>query len=525
MKNAYEQSRREFMGRLAATSIAVSLGHTGWAYANSAATRTRKDIATLAENSPEIIALRAGVAKMKTREPNDATSWTFQANIHGMLGMPANPLWAQCQHGQWWFLPWHRMYLFYFEQILIGAIQQAGVNLPADFGLPYWNYSDTDGARVIPQVFRDRNYTDPSGQSVTNPLFDGSRRSDLNAEQNPTPLDPDTVDTSMALGLAGFISSQQGNDGFGGQQVATPEHLPDQNHGGLESLPHDQVHDAIGGLMGDPDTAANDPIFWLHHCNIDRLWNRWLNQGGQRSDPALAAWAQQSFTFPVNGGGQTTQTVCKFLNYVPGNLIDYHYDDPMAHDPTGDPGACQGAPPEVASSGHAVGMSAMASAAPATTNLATFPPQLTLSAKPATFTLPVPTEHHATMANLADASPGAAGELALQVVGIDPKSLDGGYYDVYVNLRPGEQPNRKSSAFLGSISSFAMKGRARHVPAGQELSKVFSLTKILKKLQADQRWKNSELTITFVPREMPPGDPNATRMAFHRLTLAKTNHP
>ena len=30
----------------------------------------------------------------------------------------SNPFWSNCQHGSWFFLPWHRMYLAAFEQII-----------------------------------------------------------------------------------------------------------------------------------------------------------------------------------------------------------------------------------------------------------------------------------------------------------------------------------------------------------------------------------------------------------------------
>lgn len=33
----------------------------------------------------------------------------------------------------------------------------------------------------------------------------------------------------------------------------------------------------IGGLMQDVNTAAFDPIFWVHHTNIDRIWQQWTN--------------------------------------------------------------------------------------------------------------------------------------------------------------------------------------------------------------------------------------------------------
>ena len=49
----------------------------------------------------------------------------------------------------------------------------------------------------------------------------------------------------------------------------------------LESNPHNQVHVDVGGdspdgriwgLMSDPGLAALDPIFYMHHSNIDRMW-------------------------------------------------------------------------------------------------------------------------------------------------------------------------------------------------------------------------------------------------------------
>lgn len=39
----------------------------------------------------------------------------------------------------------------------------------------------------------------------------------------------------------------------------------------LESLPHNQIHDAIGGDMADPASSANDPLFFLHQYHIFKL--------------------------------------------------------------------------------------------------------------------------------------------------------------------------------------------------------------------------------------------------------------
>ena len=41
---------------------------------------------------------------------------------------------------------------------------------------------------------------------------------------------------------------------------------------------HNQVHRWVGGSMG-PETSPNDPVFFLHHCNVDRIWEVWRNSG------------------------------------------------------------------------------------------------------------------------------------------------------------------------------------------------------------------------------------------------------
>lgn len=45
--------------------------------------------------------------------------------------------------------------------------------------------------------------------------------------------------------------------------------------------------------MGDPVTAALDPIFWLHHANIDRLWEVWLGDNAEHVNPTDAKWPGQ----------------------------------------------------------------------------------------------------------------------------------------------------------------------------------------------------------------------------------------
>ena len=74
-------------------------------------------------------------------------------------------------------------------------------------------------------------------------------------------------------------------------------------HGHLEGSPHNYIHNGfVRGDMGKLGSAALDPIFWLHHANIDRLWSVWNARGNNNStDPA---WLNEKFRnmfFDKNG--------------------------------------------------------------------------------------------------------------------------------------------------------------------------------------------------------------------------------
>src|SRR5262249_57420226 len=72
----------------------------------------RHDIMTMAPDGPEIAALRRAVKVMKSRPLSDPTSWDFQVSIHATRDMSNPELWNKCQHGNYFFLPWHRMYIY-----------------------------------------------------------------------------------------------------------------------------------------------------------------------------------------------------------------------------------------------------------------------------------------------------------------------------------------------------------------------------------------------------------------------------
>jgi tyrosinase len=94
----------------------------------------------------------------------------------------------------------------------------------------------------------------------------------------------------------------------------SPNYLALGFAGRVELAPHDNVHDYIGGYMGFIPVAANDPIFYVHHCQIDRLWACWAakpgatyNFGNDANSPSKQTWSTQQMTFVDENGNVVTK--------------------------------------------------------------------------------------------------------------------------------------------------------------------------------------------------------------------------
>jgi hypothetical protein len=245
------------------------------------------------------------VAAMQSLPDSQVNSWLWAANIHGTPpDTPANAWWDQCAHGSHFFPPWHRGYLRWFEKVVQAQIGDD------TWALPYWDYSDPNNpnATQIPPEFTVPTRV-VNGVSVANSLF-------LDATDRPGQPTTDDVDIVTALSETLYVDDPM--QGFGG--VTGPE----PTHGLLEQLPHDFVHVDIGGdtgLMRTPSLAARDPIFWLHHSNIDRLWEVWRGLRGsieltaQTGIPAdvVTEWTSTDFTY---GGSQAN------VKYSINQLLD-----------------------------------------------------------------------------------------------------------------------------------------------------------------------------------------------------------
>jgi hypothetical protein len=453
---------------------------------------TRRDVSDLAPNGTVITALRDGVAEMKSRAESNPTSWRFQANIHGTFDTPTQPTWNRCQHGSFFFLSWHRMYIYFFERILRAA--SGNQNL----ALPYWRWTTN---RRLPLAFRE-----PADTSA-NPLYTPRRASGLNSGNQQLPLS--AVQTGTAMNFTNFSSPTGSGLSFGGQRLTQPAHDTGP-HGQLERQPHDVIHDLVGGggtpdqsWMGFPETAARDPIFWLHHAMIDRLWKRWLDRGGGRQNPeGNSVWMNTQFTFFNENGQQVTMRGRDILDTV--NQLDYRYDD--------DPSLSGIRVPFTTAEVQAAASVQSNSNADDETDRTLLGESvggdmIELGATPKT--VPVELRDEASERVAAVARAEAVPHEERVVVNVEGVQFDdqspGVTYEVYLNLPEGERPNFQSDYYLGNIGFFGMGTyEAEGGHGGHPADLSFDATDTVRVLRERGEWNEGEASVSFVMRGLVP---------------------
>jgi len=165
-------------------------------------------------------------------------------------------------HGAAGFLPWHRAYLLDLEREL--------QEIDPSVSLPYWRFDRPAPNIFTPEFFGVSDSIGAVQFSASNPLLywrtDGvqgvSRQPFFNTAEPP----PDLLTEAQTLAL--------------GNQYRLFRNM--------EGNPHGWAHVSFGGSISSPATGPRDPLFFLLHCNIDRLWAKWQRQFG-RFDPAQAA--------------------------------------------------------------------------------------------------------------------------------------------------------------------------------------------------------------------------------------------
>jgi tyrosinase len=463
--------------------------------------RTRKDVWKLPAADQTLLWYARAIAIMKTRLVADPTSWRYQAAIHDYdpsddpLAVPGDVLpsaseqatfWARCQHGSWFFLPWHRGYLFYFEQMLLKIIQQQGG--PSDWALPYWNYSDLSNpkARCLPPAFWNPTLPD----ETPNPLLVTQRASGANTGKALG--SPAGAENSTCLRKTVFVNSSTGGGaGFGGGSTGF-------SHGGsvpgaCESVPHNTMHGAVGGptgWMSAFNTAGLDPVFWVHHANIDRLWEVWMKRDPGNTNPTVAAWLSSiAFNFHDESGAAVTLTVNQVLDTTQP-VLDYVYED------VSDPLAPAPPVPGVVVSAARSAMEAQR--IPEMVGATDTREGITLGSAPQSvqFALHAPSGPAAR-----ELTPAAPRQVHLNLENITATRRPIESYMVYVNLPDGANPDNHPELLAGLIPRFGIVEASRRTRehAGDGVGYSFDISHIVSLLETLKAWDPDRLRVTFVP--------------------------
>jgi Common central domain of tyrosinase/Polyphenol oxidase middle domain len=373
----------------------------------------RKSVYSL--TTAEINAIKVGVLKMRSLPYTDPTSWKYQAAIHGTTMTDNLPSWNTCHRTgeSFFFFAWHRMYVYFFERILRAKSGRANL------AQPYWNYQLN---AVLPPAYRDK--------TPSNPLYDGTRTAAIN---NGGAL-PASIMTAFnnSLGVTEFYTFQTN----------------------LNGGPHGSVHTTINGNMAFVTTAAQDPVFWLHHANIDRLWEEWRSRCNGRANPTDAEFLNKTYTFFDETGTPVSMKGSDVLEI--STQLSYRYDDrsPVI--------SCAAARPAVVSreplltqetSVEITGRFKKADFAKASsTQLETF--IKTTNRKNFDFAKKNATER---IKNVSE-------RLVINFEGVSIERMPQGVVEVYLNLPEGQVPTAANNNFVGLLDLFSAEHHSMHSP-------------------------------------------------------------
>ncbi|KAG6876274.1 hypothetical protein C0993_004542, partial [Termitomyces sp. T159_Od127] len=182
-------------------------------------------------------------------------------------------------HGVGQFLPWHRWFLHVYEKALRDECNYTG-------HIPYWDWTkDADPAH--PEAFLSSKIFDPIEGFGNLPLVQGPLSSGVFANYQ------------LIFGMGPYpnLTSHPLERGFNATWLpgltetmvkrtlsnTTFEAFRIELEGWRIHRPkiHNSGHNIIGGDMSDLHSSPADPLFYLHHANLDRVWWMWQSADKQ----------------------------------------------------------------------------------------------------------------------------------------------------------------------------------------------------------------------------------------------------
>ena len=244
-------------------------------------------------------------------------------------------------HWSWFFLPWHRAYLFFIERVLADILTKVFSIDGSKFALPYWDWISH---KEIP------NTSERTQKGLQSPLFgydltqedmvsadnlgfdnlalwDGYRgptilKPQMDPANEVSPESKEHIEETISFMTPEFVATmlKLSFEDFAGKPTTSQA----DGMGLLEHNPHNNGHDWVGSRFGtnrDMGTlryAALDPIFSMHHANIDRIWSLYRKP---QPDPKTSPWGLQRYTFLDITGLPVSVTVRDIVESM--NTVQY----------------------------------------------------------------------------------------------------------------------------------------------------------------------------------------------------------
>ncbi|KAI5850689.1 hypothetical protein BZA05DRAFT_338477 [Tricharina praecox] len=173
----------------------------------------------------------------------------------------AHQVQAVVVHGDGWFLPFHRLIIWAHEKLLREECGYKGTQ-------PYWEQTITVGRVTKSSLLSPTTGFGGGGSAPDYCIVDGPF---TNYTLHTGPGHENTehcitrrLDESWSYGAsASNVSACLQHDSYA---KAWPC---------LEFAPHFAGHNSIGGEMANPISSPGDPLFYLHHAWLDKLWWNW----------------------------------------------------------------------------------------------------------------------------------------------------------------------------------------------------------------------------------------------------------
>jgi tyrosinase len=303
----------------AALIVSIATSFCGWVMPGMASNLVRKNVSEL--TSQEKSAFVKAVKTLKTTIPEGSTISIYDQFVvthvetMGFLISdsegPATG--ADAAHRNAAFLPWHREYLHRFEQ----ALQSVDPTVT----VPYWDWTDPTALDVIfNEDFLGLNGQETIEIPSLGVVQGGSVLSSPFSEASGWVLNPDIhinqfTGESLGTSLLRFLQVPPADkypiaqsdieqvlslDNYLLFRPALEGEISIDEEGNVTPgfFIHNYIHGLVGGFVLDTTmnspflplgtmtshSSPYDPVFWLHHSNIDRLWTQWQENGHEGSN-------------------------------------------------------------------------------------------------------------------------------------------------------------------------------------------------------------------------------------------------